>query len=115
MSGDFTRRSLSAAEREAEREELRKTRSRTTSDYASRLHARLPGRLGKLMKSAGLTWYGLEQRSGVSREMIGKIVRGETKKPSLSIVAQLCHGMRMNVTEFIAPLDESGPTRLGPH
>ena len=48
---------------------------RRAYDYAERIRARLPGRLQTARVAAGLSRYGLEQRSGISREMIGKIER----------------------------------------
>ena len=84
-------------------------------DYAERIRTRLPGRLKRAREAAGLSRYGLEQRCGISREMIGKIERGKTKKPSLFIVAQLCHGMGMSLLELVALLEELWLARLGPH
>jgi hypothetical protein len=61
-------RGVSGPGRESEREELRRIRARKAYNYAEGIRARLPGRLGSLMKAAGLTWYGLKQRCGISRE-----------------------------------------------
>ena len=88
---------------------------RRAYDYAERIRARLPGRLQRARLAAGLSRYGLEQRSGISREMIGKIERGKTKKPSLHIVAQICYGAGMSLLELVALLEELWLARLGPH
>jgi ribosome-binding protein aMBF1 (putative translation factor) len=108
-------RGVSGLEREAEREELRKIRSRRAFGYAGRIHARLPERLQRARLAAGLSRYGLEQRSGISREMIGKIERGKTKRPSLYVVTQLCYGAGMSLWEFVGLIEEMWAARLGPH
>ena len=74
-------------------------------DYAERIRARLPRRLQELREAAGLSKYGLERESGISREMIGKVERG-VANPSLCVTAQLSYGIGMTLTEFTAHLED---------
>ncbi len=73
-------------------------------DYAERVRERLPRRLQELRVAYGLSRYGLERESGISREMIGKVERG-TANPSLCVMAQLSCALGMTLSEFAAHLE----------
>ncbi len=51
--------------------------------------------------------YALEQRSGVSREMIALIECGDSC-PTLFVVRRLAFGLGVSVEELLAGLDDSG-------
>jgi transcriptional regulator with XRE-family HTH domain len=76
-------------------------------DYAERLRARLPRTLQEKREAAGLSKYALEQRSGITREMIGRVELGKAN-PSLCLTAQLTHAMGLTLTEFLRKLDSDG-------
>ena len=71
--------------------------------YAERIRARLPHGLRELREAAGLSRYGLEKTSGISREMIGRIERGDAN-PSVCVFGQLCFGIGLTVQEFFGHL-----------
>jgi transcriptional regulator with XRE-family HTH domain len=70
-------------------------------DYAERVRERLPRKLQELREAAGLSKYALAGESGISREFIGKVERGEAN-PSVCVTAQLSFGMGMTLSEFAA-------------
>ena len=74
-------------------------------DYAERIRERLPRRLQELREAAQLSKYGLERESGISREMIGRVERGDAN-PSLCVTAQLSHGIGLTLNEFTAHLED---------
>ena len=73
-------------------------------DYAELIRARLPHQLQKSRKAAGQSRYRLEKKSGISREMIGRVEHGAAN-PSMCVTAQLCHGMGLTLSEFAVSLD----------
>jgi transcriptional regulator with XRE-family HTH domain len=68
-------------------------------DYAERIRERLPRRLQELQERRWLSKYGLARESGVSREYIGKIERGNAN-PTLPVTAQISHGLGMIEAKF---------------
>jgi transcriptional regulator with XRE-family HTH domain len=42
----------------------------------------------------------LEQECGITREMIDRIEKGKSKKPSFGTVVQLVHGLGLTLTKF---------------
>lgn len=75
-------------------------------DYAERIRERLPRRLQELREAAGLTRYALARESGVSREYIGRIERGNAN-PTLPVTAQLSRCMGVSLTELVGLLEDT--------
>ena len=67
--------------------------------------ARLPGQLAKSRDAAKMSRYRLEKNCKITDETIGQIEQGETN-PSVCILAQICHGLGMTLTEFVALLED---------
>jgi transcriptional regulator with XRE-family HTH domain len=59
-------------------------------DYAERVRKRLPRALQELRESRRMSKYALEQKCGISREMLSKIEKGKSN-PSFCTVAQVSH------------------------
>ncbi len=74
-------------------------------DYAERIRERLPRKLQELLEAAGLSKYGLAGTSGISREYIGRVERGDAN-PAFVVVAQISHGIGMTLKQFIDRLEE---------
>jgi transcriptional regulator with XRE-family HTH domain len=74
-------------------------------DYAERIRERLPRKLQELREAAGLSKYGLAGTSGISREYIGRVERGDAN-PAFVVVAQISHGIGMTLKQFIDRLEE---------
>lgn len=74
-------------------------------EYAEWIRARLPEALKRERVRADLTKYGLQRESGIGREMIARIERGEAK-PSLVLVAQLARGLGLTMAEFVRRMEE---------
>lgn len=64
-------------------------------------------RVQEVREGLGISMYALEQRSGVSREMIALIECGESC-PSLFVIRRLAFGLGVSVEELLAGLDDSG-------
>lgn len=63
-------------------------------------------RVQEVREGAGMSMYALEQRSGVSREMIALIECGESC-PTLFVMRRLAFGLGVSVEELLAGLDDS--------
>ena len=74
-------------------------------DYAERIRERLPRRLQELRDATGLSKYALWRKSGVSRDMIGRIEAGESI-PTFHVGARLAYGVDMTLTEFIGTMED---------
>ncbi len=74
-------------------------------DYAERIRERLPRKLQELREAAGLSKYGLAGTSGISREYIGKVERGDAN-PAFIVVAQISYGIGMTLKQFIDLLED---------
>ena len=74
-------------------------------DYAERIRARLPGQLAKSRDAAKMSRYRLEKNCLITDETIGQIEQGESN-PSICVLAQICHGMGLTLTEFVALLED---------
>ena len=74
-------------------------------EYAERIRARLPGQLAKARVAAKMSRYRLEKNCKITDETIGQIEQGESN-PSVCILAQICHGLGMTLTEFVALLED---------
>lgn len=75
-------------------------------DYAERVLARLPAALQAELERAGLTEYGLQQTSGISREMIGRVARKDAN-PSICVLAQMSHGLDLRLSELVRMLEDT--------
>jgi transcriptional regulator with XRE-family HTH domain len=85
-------------------------------DYAERIRERLPRRLQELCEACGLSKYALWQKTGVSRDMIGRIEGGESI-PTFHVGARLAYGVDKTLTEFVkqnADAWQIVPERTGP-
>lgn len=58
-------------------------------------------RLAALRESIGITAYELAKRSGVSKQALSRLERGESK-PSLETALKLCKAMGKSLAEFDA-------------
>ena len=76
-------------------------------DYAEQFRAKLPRHLQELREGCGLSKYALEQQSGVSREMIGKIERG-LANPTFCLTMQLTYVFGLTLVEFAFHLEGQG-------
>ena len=74
-------------------------------DYAERIRARLPRRLQEMREAARLSKYALWRKTGVSRDMIGRIEAGESI-PTLHVGARLAYGLDKTLTEFIGTMED---------
>ncbi len=74
-------------------------------NYAERIRERLPRRLQETREAARLSMYGLEKKSGVSREMISCIESGEAMA-TLFLMARLSFGVGKTLTEFIGVMED---------
>ena len=68
-------------------------------NYAERIRGRLPRRLQELREAIGLSMYALWQKTGVSRDMIGRIEGGESI-PTFHVGARMAHGVDKTLTDF---------------
>ena len=64
-------------------------------------------RVQEVREGLGMSMYALEQRSGVSREMIALIECGESC-PTLFGICRLAFGLGVSVEELVAGPDDSG-------
>ena len=69
-------------------------------DYAERIRERLPRNLQELREACGLSKYALWQKTGVSRDMIGRIEGGESI-PTFHVRARLAYGVDKTLQEFV--------------
>ena len=74
--------------------------------YAERTRERLPRRIQELREAAGLTRYALARESGISREYIGRIERGNAN-PTLPVTAQLGWCMGLTLAELVGGLEDT--------
>jgi transcriptional regulator with XRE-family HTH domain len=74
-------------------------------DYAERIRERLPRRLQELREAAGLSKYGLAGTSGISREYIGRVERGDAN-PALIVMAQMSYGIGLTLKQFVERLED---------
>ena len=74
---------------------------RLAHDYAQRIRARPPGRVQTLREAAGLTKYGLAQKSGVSRD----IEAGESI-PTMYILARLAQGVSVTLKQLVRGMED---------
>ena len=80
------------------------SKSRDAYQYAELIRARFPRLLQQAREAQGLTKYGLARESGISREHIARLERGETT-PTIALAAQLSRGLRMTFAEFAARME----------
>jgi transcriptional regulator with XRE-family HTH domain len=74
-------------------------------DYAERIRARLPRRLQEALEAVPMSKYALEERCGISRQMLGLVESGESV-PGLCVMAQMSHGLGLTLTEFARTLED---------
>jgi ribosome-binding protein aMBF1 (putative translation factor) len=74
-------------------------------DYGECIRERLPRRMQELRERCGLSKYGLSRESGISREYIGKIERGDAH-PTLPVTAQLSHCLGIRLTECSEQMED---------
>ena len=79
--------------------------SHEAHDYAERIRERLPRRLQELREACGLSKYALWQKTGVSRDMIGRIEGGESI-PTFHVGARLAYGVDKTLTEFVGRMED---------
>ena len=70
-------------------------------EYALRLGTTVAGELTRLRTRRGLTVCALARRTGVPRESIYRMERGE-HLPTLFLAARLCHGLGLPLWEVVA-------------
>jgi transcriptional regulator with XRE-family HTH domain len=73
--------------------------------YAERIRARLGRVLQEALEKKPITKYGLEQKCGITREMIGRVESGKSI-PTLYVIAQICHGLGLTLTELVRRLED---------
>ena len=78
---------------------------REAFDYAERICSRLPRRLLGAREAVRKSRYGLEQQTGVSRDMIGDIERAFSI-PTLHLAARMAHGLGITLWEFVRELED---------
>ncbi len=71
---------------------------------AERIRERLPRKLQELREACGLSKYALWQKTGVSRDMIGRIESGESI-PTFHVGARLAYGVDKTLTEFVETME----------
>jgi transcriptional regulator with XRE-family HTH domain len=78
--------------------------------YAERIRARIPRVLQAAREAMPVTKYTLAKRSGITREMIGRIEAGKAV-PGPCVLAQICHTLGLTLSEFVRRLedDAKGP------
>ena len=81
---------------------------------AHKSYAELSERIVRLMrderKRQGLSKYGMEQRSGVSQQMIGYVERG-LRKPSLETALRMADGLGVDLADIITQARKLAPKR----
>ena len=81
-------------------------RAQQAYDYAERVRARLPQRLRAALRAKNMTPCGLEQESGISRQMIYRVLNGQSKGVSVFVMAQMSAGAGMTLTEYAQGLED---------
>lgn len=81
--------------------------------YADAVCARLPRALQEAMEARDIRAYGLEQKCGVSRDMLGDVLGGTTV-PTFHWGARAAHGLGMKLWEFIREVEEGKKAASGP-
>lgn len=81
---------------------------------AQKSYSELCGIIVRLLREErerkGLSKYAIEQRSGVSQQMIGYVERGQ-RKPSLEIALRIADGLEVDLGEIITEARRSAPKR----
>jgi transcriptional regulator with XRE-family HTH domain len=81
---------------------------------ANRSYAELCERIVRLLrderKRQGLSKYVVEQRAGVSQQMVGYVERG-LRKPSLETALRMAAGLGVDLSEIITQARKATPKR----
>ncbi|MBI3878566.1 MAG: hypothetical protein HY301_00680 [Verrucomicrobia bacterium] len=81
------------------------TSAKQAHEYAERIRARLPRAFQAALEAVPVTKYGLEQKCGVSREMMKCVESGESV-PTFHVGARLAHGLGMKLWQFVRNLED---------
>ena len=75
--------------------------------YAERLRERLPRALQEAREAVPITKYGLAQKCGITRQMIGQIEAGKAN-PTLPVLSQISDGLGLPLWELLRRLEDDG-------
>jgi transcriptional regulator with XRE-family HTH domain len=62
--------------------------------------------LQELREAVPITKYGLAQKSGITREMIGRLEADEVKKPGAWMLAQIADGLGLPLWKLLRRLED---------
>lgn len=80
-------------------------RDKESYEYAERIRAGLPRLLQSLREAVPVSKYGLQQRCGISRQMITQIETGESI-PTVYVLAKICPALGLRLGDLMRQLDQ---------